>query len=254
MKIGKRSINEFKDRILDPSSYIGILNFFQVHENPLKAILNEGFSLGDYPCVINIKTPVGKHKVKLWSVADFSTLNLVFCRKDYYTPANLKTVIDIGSNVGLSTLYWLTRNNDSFTYCYEPSPISLERLEENLKDLSGRYSVEQAAVSDFNGQGQLGIEKSGVYSSLDLKSEEYVECQVLCINEILEKVCSERNNIDVLKIDSEGHELRTLKAIDKNFWNKISVINVDMFGASKYIPENFQYSVVASSERYVKQL
>lgn len=253
MKIGKRSVSEFTNRILDSSSYTGIWNFFQVHENPLRAILNEGFSLGDYPCEINVKTPIGKHKVKLWSVADFSTLNLVFCRKDYYTPANLKTVIDIGSNVGLSTLYWLTRNNDSFVYCYEPSPISLERLAENLKNFSNRHLIQQVAVSDFNGQGKLGIEESGVYSSLDLESEKYVQCQVLSINEVLEKVCSERNSIDVLKIDSEGHELRTLKAIDKNFWNKISVINVDIFGASKYIPDNFQYSVVASSERYVRQ-
>jgi FkbM family methyltransferase len=253
MKIGKRTIKTLTARMLDPSSYVAIPNFFQVYDNPIGAILTEVLSLGSYPCSVNIKTPIDKQKVKLWSVSDFSTLNLIFCRRDYYVPNNLSTVVDIGSNIGLSSLYWLTRNNGSFVYCYEPSPISFKRLLENLKDFAGRYSAYQDAVSDFNGKAQLGLEESGVYSSLDLKTENFVECKVIHINELLEKVCSERGNIDVLKIDSEGHELRTIKAIDKSFFSYIGVINVECCGASGYIPQEFHYSVVTSAERYVRR-
>jgi FkbM family methyltransferase len=212
MKIGKRNIREFKARILDASSYLAIPGFIQTYDNPLKAMLQELFSWGSYPCNINIKTPIGKQKVKLFSVSDFSTLNLVFCRRDYYVPNNVSTVVDIGSNIGLSVLYWLTRNNNSFCYCYEPSPISFEGLIENCSSFSNRYSAHKVAVSDFNGKARLGLEDSGVYSSLDLESENFVECEVIHINEILENVISIHGNIDVLKIDSEGHELRTIKA------------------------------------------
>ncbi|NCR52072.1 MAG: FkbM family methyltransferase [Microcystis aeruginosa L211-07] len=255
MKIGKRSLWQFKERALDLNSYASILRFFQVHEYSVKAIVNEVFSRGKYPCTISIKTPLGSQKVNLFSVADFSTLNLIFCRQDYYVPKQLSTIIDIGSNIGLSTLYWLTRNHESFVYCYEPSPISLERLNENLSSFSNRYSVTQAAVSDYTGSGILGLEETGVCSSLDLKSEKSVECEVIHINEILESAISKHDRIDVLKIDSEGHEVRTLKAIDKSFYPHISVINVEYCQAQQYIPKdlNYQYSFKSFAERFVRE-
>ena len=260
MKIGKRNLGVFAATILDPSNYSAIPRFIETYDNPIKAMFDEFFSTGTYPCFIKIKTPIGKQKVKLFSLSDFSTLNLVFCRRDYYVPKkNMSTVIDIGSNIGLSSLYWLTRNDNCFTYCYEPSPISFERLTENLSNFSHRYSVSKAAVSDFNGKAKFYLEESGVNSSLNpnglnKSTDNFIECEVIHINDLLEQVISKYNHIDVLKIDNEGHELRTIKAIDKSFYQYISVINVEKCedGASQYIPQEFNYSTVASSERFVR--
>jgi FkbM family methyltransferase len=258
MKIGKRSLNGFIQRLIDINSYRSIPQFLYVHQNPLRAMIEEISSSGTYPRSVKINTPIGNTEISLYSVADFSTLNLVFCRQDYYTPKNIKVVIDIGSNIGTSAMYWLTRNQDSIVHCYEPSPISCERLDKNLSRFGDRYRSNKVAVSNFTGKAPLGIETSGVYSSLDYHNythktfTDYIECDVININDVLENVLGEHDKIDVLKIDSEGHELRTVQAIDNSFWAYISCLNVERCGASQYVPSDFICSTVSSSERFYR--
>jgi FkbM family methyltransferase len=252
MRIGRRSIPEFTQRLLDVNNFKAIPAFFRTYDAPVQAILSEVLSLQNYPRHVNLKTPIGKQRIELFSAADFSTLNLIFVRKDYYTPAEMKTVVDIGSNIGLSTFYWLTRNPSCFVYCYEPSPISYHRLLSNLGPWQGRFAAFQAAVSNFKGKVPFYIESSGVYSSLDSlqDGQTSIECDCLHINDVLETILNARSHIDVLKIDSEGHELRTLAAIDLSFWKHISCINTDAKGAGEYIPKIFTYDRVSSAERF----
>jgi FkbM family methyltransferase len=258
MKIGKRSIKGLVQRLVDVNSYLSVPRFFYVHEKPLQAVMEELFSSGDYPRNLKVNTPIGTASVSLYSVSDFSTLNLVFCRQDYYAPKHIKTVVDIGSNIGLSVMYWLTRDQDCVVYCYEPSEISFVRLQDNTKSFSSRCVYNQVAVSDFAGKATLGIEQSGVYSSLEYQAYahktfvNHVECDVVDINSILEEVLSKNSVIDVLKVDSEGHELRTIQAIDSSFWSYISCLNVERCGASPYVPDGFMRSVVSSSERFYR--
>jgi FkbM family methyltransferase len=261
VKIGRRDLGTFLARVFDPDSYKAVPSFFNVYDNPVKSIINETFSLGSYPQAVQVNTPIGKKSVELFSPSDFSTLNLIFCRQDYYVPSYLKTVVDVGSNIGLSTFYWLTRNPESFVYCYEPSPASYNRLIANLRDFEGRYEAHQAAVSDYSGKADFGIERSGVYSSLDCGENdvtegrefiEKIECQVLHINEILEQALSRQGRVDVLKIDSEGHELRTIQAIDKSFWKHIYCLNTDCTGAAEYIPVDFKFDHLSSAERFYR--
>jgi len=210
------------------------------------------FSLGTYPRALTIKTPSGGATVQLFSDADLSTLDLIFCRRDYHLPRNTRVVVDIGSNIGLSTLFWLTQNADSQVYCYEPSPVSYERLTNNLDPYKGRFQARREAVSDFRGSATLGIEPSGVNSSLDRTSSDSVPCQVVHINEVLEPVITRHGEIDVLKLDSEGHEYRTLKAIAPEYWKHIRCINVGCTGNSEFVPKDFQFSRVGSAERFCR--
>ena len=41
--------------------------------------------------------------------------------------------VDFGSNIGISALYFLTRNPSVQVYLFEPVPSNIERLRENLK-------------------------------------------------------------------------------------------------------------------------
>ena len=250
MRIGKRSVVEFGRRLLDANNYKALPRFFRVHDHPVRVVFEEVLSLGSYPRVLGINTPAGRAKVELFSPADLSTLNLIFCRQDYYVPPDTRVVVDVGSNIGLSAVFWLTRNSESFVYCYEPAPISYDRLVGNLQSFQNRFVAHREAVSNFRGSATLGLEASGVYSSLDLDSSRSVPCRVVHINDVLEPVLTRHGGIDVLKIDSEGHELRTLEAIAPEYWKQIRCVNVDCRGASKFIPEEFQHGRVASAERF----
>ena len=250
MKIGKRSLGVFGRRLMDPSNYKAIPGFFQVHRRPIQVVFEEIFSLGHYPRTLPIKTPTGPVDVELFSAADLSTLNLIFCRQDYYVPENARVIVDVGSNIGLSALFWLTRNDQTYVYCYEPAPVSYDRLTANLRKFSQRVEAHREAVSNFNGSAQLGLEPSGVYSSLDLRSKESVDCRVVHINDVLRPVIERHGAVDVLKLDSEGHELRTLEAIAPDYWKHIRAVNVDCTGASEFIPGEFHRNHVASAERF----
>lgn len=252
IKIGRRSLRVFMQRLRDANNYRALLRFARVHRRPLNVLLDEVFSRGRYPRVIQIQTPIGRHDVELFSAADLSTLNLIFCREDYYTPRHAKTVVDIGSNIGLSAIYWLTRARDSILYCYEPSPISHARMMRNLSPFAERVVAHSVAVSDFNGMARLGLEESGVYSSLDLVSELYADCRVEHINNVLKVIIDRHGSIDILKIDSEGHELRTIRAIDRRLWPNIRCVNVDCQGAAQFIPSDFLRSRVSSAERFYR--
>ena len=250
MRLGRRRLRAVRRKLLDGSNYRAIPRFFEVHHHPVSVLLDDVFSRGRYPRTMGIKTPMGPLTVRLFSSADLSTLNLVFCRQDYLAPDGLKVAIDVGSNIGLSSLYWLTRTADAFVYCFEPAPTSHERLVQNLGAFAGRFDARCAAVSNFSGTARLGIESSGVNSSLERPSEVSVECQVVHINDILERALAKHGRIDVLKIDSEGHEARTLEAIPPEYWERIRCVNIGCHGASDSIPKTFHRSQVASAERF----
>ena len=83
--IGKRKVLETFKQIFQLNIVTTVFRFFIIHEKPFNAIFNEFFSAGRYPVLIKIK----KFQIKLYSFSDFSTLNLVFCRQDYFKPKNL---------------------------------------------------------------------------------------------------------------------------------------------------------------------
>ena len=76
-----------------------------------------------------------------------------------------------------------------------------------------------------------------------------VECQVVHINDILERALARHGRIDVLKIDSEGHEVARRRH-PAEYWERIRCVNIGCHGASDSIPKTFHRSQVASAERF----
>ena len=55
-------------------------------------------------------------------------------KKDIILKKN-SNVLDIGSNIGITSHYWLFKNQKVKIYCYEPSKKNFKRLIENTKKL-----------------------------------------------------------------------------------------------------------------------
>ena len=64
---------------------------------------------GDYPYRCRIRTPLGVVATALYSRDDMLTVNEVFCRQDYRAGTDLRVAVDLGANIGISALYFLTR-------------------------------------------------------------------------------------------------------------------------------------------------
>ena len=253
--IGKRKLGTFFQRALKIENFCALINFFKVHRNPIKSVFKEVFSLGKYPIKLFFNTPIGVKNVTIYSANDFSTFNLIFCRKDYHISKKDRIILDIGSNIGLSTVYWLTRNNENIVYCYEPSSQNFKRLKKNLKQFKSRIFLKKKAVSNKNFKSFLKIEKSGVYNSLTLKIEKInqknvEECNVIDINSCIKRIVSKHKKIDMIKVDNEGEEVRTVSHINKKYWKYINCINIDGKTVSKYVPKNFKLTRRGSAQRY----
>ena len=246
--IGKRKVLETFKQIFQLNIVTTVFRFFIIHEKPFNAIFNEFFSAGRYPVLIKIK----KFQIKLYSFSDFSTLNLVFCRQDYFKPKNLEFVIDIGSNIGISCLYWLIDNPNCIIQSYEPSSKNYKRLLLNTKKFKKNITNNKFGISNKNETLRLYLSKSGVNDSvLKIPGAKYEKIKLIDINKILKKALLVGNKIDVLKIDVEGKEREILKNIKKKYFNKIRVINIEGNNFGNIVPSYFAHSFKGSASRFI---
>ncbi|MFH1899993.1 MAG: hypothetical protein ABIJ83_01840 [Patescibacteria group bacterium] len=63
----------------------------------------------------------------------------------------------------MSALYFLTRNNFCKCYLFEPDPDNVVKLNGNLKNFEGRYTLKECAVANETGIKQFGKDPIGRY-------------------------------------------------------------------------------------------
>lgn len=185
-------------------------------------LLRYVFGWGGYPYICAVRTPVGTVAPILYSKFDMLTVNEIFCREDYAADELLRVAVDIGANVGLAALYFLTRNSYSFVYCYEPVPQNIDRLRENLADMEGRFAVDHVAISTSAGPASFATEDSGRYGKLAADGDLRVHCRE--INAVLRAIIAREGRIDLLKIDTEGTEAELVEAIQPELLDSIREI------------------------------
>jgi FkbM family methyltransferase len=203
---------------------------FRVYPTPLHETWGYFTGRGSYPRPCAIRTPTGVVTPMLHSSHDLLTVNEVFCRLDYAAPDDIGAVVDIGANIGISALYFLTRNATSRCYLYEPVPLNVERLERNVADFRGRYILQRAAVWDRGGTVTFGVESTGRYCGIGVEAPQQIEVECLPVNQVLEDVLAREEFIDLLKIDTEGAELATVSAIRPDLLERIRLIYFEVAG------------------------
>lgn len=213
MKIGQRQPSEYTEAAFQPQHYRALFNMWLLYPRFCENVWRYFSGRGNYPYDIQVKTPTGPVTIRLHSYHDILTVNEIFCRQDYPAGEGLRTVLDLGSNIGISALFFLTRNRQSRCILYEPDPRNVVRLRENLAGFEDRYSLIASAVSDEAGQLGFGIEPSGRYGGIGLQTGEVITVPCIHINDALRAAIDQLGHIDVVKIDTEGVEVRTVKAI-----------------------------------------
>lgn len=217
------------------------------YEKPLDGLGRYALGRGTYPHRIAVRTPLGVMRPTLHSHDDLLTATEVFCRMDYPAGDDVEVVVDVGSNIGLSALYFLTRNRRARVHLFEPDPRNLPRLRENLAGFEDRYELDEAAVSDTSGREAFGLEPTGRYGGLGWPGEKTIEVQTRAINDVLEAVLEREKHIDVLKLDTEDYEILTVRAIRPDLLGRIGRIYLDAAPAAPLYPERFtqrQYGTV----------
>ncbi len=250
MIIGGRKLSTILGAFLQRRHYRALKNMISVYNRPLQVLWRYISARGKYPWNIKIKTPMGRVEACLYSHHDLLTVNEIFCRGDYSCSQYIDVVVDFGSNIGISALYFLTRNHHSYAYLFEPLPINGEKLARNLKRFEKRYSFEPVAVGLSDGQIEFGFEETGRYGGIGSKtgSSMLVPCKEA--SKIIEGVIEKHGKIDVLKIDIETLEKDVLLSIHHKYLENINSIFIEHNFSGNPLPEIYDFEQYGSVARF----
>ena len=131
-------------------------------------------------------------------------------------------VFDVGANIGdyIKSIY--LANPASIVYAFEPHPENIKRLREEVSTISNKnqISIINSAASDSSGQLALydysqndGSPHASLYREVieDIHHAKSIHHKIQVVT--LDQFCDHHNiyYIDLLKIDTEGHELSCLQ-------------------------------------------
>jgi FkbM family methyltransferase len=194
---------------------------------------------GAYPYDCQVRTPGGLLAPTLYSTHDMWTMNEVFCRQDYAADPGARVVVDIGSNIGISALFFLTNSPSCQCWLFEPVPRNVERMRQNLRGYEGRFELRQVAVAEASGQVEFGVEDSGRYGGIRVKTGRSIEVACVGINDILEEVLGSAPTVDLLKIDTEGTELDIIRAVRPELLRRVRTAYLEVEQRPASTPEPF---------------
>lgn len=207
--------------------YLAVARTFRVHQNPVDALSRYLVNRGRYPWTPTVRTPLGPVHPTIYSQQDVFTLNEIFCRYDYGS-GGPRIVVDLGANIGLASLFFLTRRADSVVYASEPVQRNLDRLRINLDPFVGRFHVDERAVSTRSGQADFLVEETGRLGGLsefsDGREGDTITVDCVPIAELIGGILEREGRVDLVKIDTEGNEKVLVDAIPSGMRSSIGAI------------------------------
>ena len=207
------------------NSYILNLKSIFVYENWLEDYIKY-FILNistEYPAKIKIRNSPQNIEVILWNNLDRWTLNEIFCWECYKLKSQkAKVILDLGGNIGLSAKYFLSKNNNSQVYIYEPNENLMDKIRIQLKDFdSNRFFLENKAVGVENSKGVLKKGYHSRYSYMEISdSEKDNLIPIISLENAIKNCIKKFGTCDILKIDIEGMGYLALNSINIEFSEK----------------------------------
>ena len=171
-----------------------------------------------------------RNRFEVYSADDVVTAVECFGKLDYAAEPGDRCIVDFGSNIGISLMYFLMHAAEARLYAFEPDPRNAERLRRNLRGFENRYQLSEAAVGTSAGRARFGREPTGRYGGLGLDFADQIEVEVLDANAALAGILGREKRINLLKIDIEGQERALLEALTPDILAAIDRIAVEIAG------------------------
>jgi FkbM family methyltransferase len=126
----------------------------------------------------------------------------------------IRTVFDVGANVGGVAHEYLRHFPDAIVHCFEPAPATFEQLKANIGH-SSRVRLHREAMGTQVGKATMFVGGNSLTNSL-VQSEGH-SAQVEVPVSTLDAFCQQHSirDIDLLKIDAEGFDIEVLRGARK---------------------------------------
>jgi FkbM family methyltransferase len=250
---GRRPVRSILLAPFRPEHYRAALNSLRVYDRPFTRLRQYVTSSGRYPTTIRLRTPSGTLPVRLHTAHDLRTVNEVFCRVDYPCQGTEQVIVDFGSNIGISALYFLSHAPNSRCYLYEPLPENVRKLRDNLAGLHDRFVLHPVAVGLHNGVADFGYEETGRYGGIGLDSPSTLQVPCRRATDVLDDVLSTHETIDILKIDIESLEKEILASIRPDQLRRIRTIYIEQqFETNPFPSDLFHFRQTRSIAQFTQ--
>jgi FkbM family methyltransferase len=154
-------------------------------------------------------------------------------------------IIDIGGNIGASSIYFLRGMPSATLYVYEPEPLNFELLGRNLErnGVRSRATPVRQAVGGQEGERTLYFATNSPANSFFRQVGQGVEVQ--CVT--LERIFSDHQltHCDLLKIDCEGAEYEILMGAPTSLLEKVRTIVLEWHTVQGHSPQALESYLVS---------
>lgn len=159
----------------------------------------------------------------------------IFLEHTYQLPKewtkNIKTIVDLGANIGMTTLYYYQLFPQAHFVCVEAAPINFSILEQNLSVLSANNKLTALEGAIYNESGEVAFETEAIAwggkINSDVQNTITTKVRAYDMPEIMQKAGIEE--IDILKVDIEGGE-ELLLGKNTEWLNTVKIIIIELHG------------------------
>jgi FkbM family methyltransferase len=146
-------------------------------------------------------------------------------------------IFDVGANVGQKSLYMLKLWPRADIHAFEPVGKTFQALRENVATYP-RIHPWKCALSDSSGTAEIFLDEK--YSELSyMNRPRGAQSEVIERNTLDAFAAHHVDHVDLLKIDTEGHEERVLRGANALFQKNppsLCVIEAGFNGAQPFVP------------------
>ena len=143
-----------------------------------------------------------------------------------------RTIVDLGANIGLASLYFADQYPSARIVALEPFPDNYLMLQHNLKQLirQGRAKTVQAAISHSEGEIRMGMPEGSEFSQAAISRGGAVPVQGITMEKLIAQQSLEQ--IDLLKVDIEGSEIDLFQG-PSEWLARVRAIAIEFHGGSR---------------------
>ena len=133
-----------------------------------------------------------------------------------------KAIVDVGAHTGIYSILAARSNPKAMIAAMEPTPLNFARLVMNLRENDiENVACMRVAVSDKRGWEKFGANTQQWYLSTGGKLNHLGALEPHIVQTV---VLDDLPGIDLIKLDTEGHELRCLQGMPKTLEGRPTIL------------------------------
>lgn len=176
-------------------------------------------------------------------------------------PQNSVTIFDVGANKGQSIDFFCKIYQNPIIHAFEPNPVLYKKLVSKYQTNKNIF-IHNLGISDINGQLELNetvTDETSTFEKLNYESN-YLQMKASVLGILKEDIIKNKylvsvirlddfikkmkiNKIHILKIDTEGHELKCLKGLFINEGCEINYIQIESHNDDMYMTDELKKDI-----------